>query len=259
MRLKAAELPDRLIRPMDLPSPVKGQTFDEYAGLQGENYSLGLKYEWEQMGGIKLPGLRRVGIVTGAPFKLAGGWLYEFPLSLNKMHLFYPELKGKMASLRKMARISFYDLYDIPAFMLLTVIESMKKSGSSFLGVRQDSRLYYMNLRTLLMSYFDCYGYWHPGTKDVTLPGFLDIEWLMQDSRIIEYNCARLKQIVLLQAFYWLKNYALAYCFQKEGVPWDDELDPEICSQINDWYDFNQIGYYLEEAVLVPRRKLALV
>lgn len=259
MRLNAAALPDRLIRPTDLPSPGKGQSFDEYAGLQGENYSLGLKYEWEQMGGFKLPGLRRVGIVTGAPFKLAGGWLYEFPLSLNKMHLFYPELKGKMASLRKMARINFYDLYDIPAFMLLTAIESMKKSGASFGGVRQGSRLYCSNLRTLLMSYFDCYRYWHPGMKNVTLPGCLDVHWLVQDSHVIEYNCARLKQIVLLQAFYWLKNYAVAYSFQKEGVPWDDQLKSEIISQINDWYDFSQTGYYLEEAVLVPRRKLALV
>jgi len=211
------------------------------------------------MDGIKLPELRRVGIVTDGPLKLLSRWYYEFPLSLNKMQLFYPDQKGKMASLQKLARINFHDLYDIPAFMLLTVIESLEKYRVYFKDVRQVCRQYYKNLHTLLMRYFGCHRYWHPSTKDVTLPGFLDIHWLKQDSRIIEFHCVKLKQIILMQAYYWLSNFAVAYFFQKEGIPWDDELSPAISNQIKEWYDLERKGVFLEQAVLVPRRRLTLI
>lgn len=247
-------------QPNNLPSPNIGERFDDYARRNwGSKYCLDLKYQWYQMEGIELPGLRRVGIVTDEPMKLPSGLHYEFPLSLHKMRLFLPEHKGKMSSFQKLARMYFHDLYDIPAFMLLTLIESVKKHNIDFKVTQHKCGEYYMNLHTLLLQYFNCHGYWHFNAKNVTLPGYLDIHFKKIDSSIIESHCFRLKQIVLMQSYYWLKNFAVAYCFQEEGIPWDNDLNHEITLQIKEWYDLDYRGYFLNQSVLIPRRKFVLL
>lgn len=117
MRHKTNLLED-LIQLDNLPWPNRGETFDEYTRHRGSKYGLNLKCEWYQMEGVELPVLRRIGIVTDEPLKLPSGLYHEFPFSLHEMRLFLPEHKGKMASLQKLAKINFHDLYDMPAFII---------------------------------------------------------------------------------------------------------------------------------------------
>ncbi|MFZ5650659.1 MAG: hypothetical protein ACOY4I_07385 [Bacillota bacterium] len=253
-------LQEAIIQPNNLPLPNRGERFDNYARRhRGSKYCLNLKYEWYQMEGVELPELRRIGIVTDEPIKLPSGLHYELPLSLHEMRLILPEHKGKMASFKKLARTNFHDLYDIPAFMLLTVIESMEKYNINFGAPRHKCREYYKNLHTLLLQYFNCYGCWHPSTKNVTLPGYLDIHLTKMDSSIIELQCFRLKQIILMQSYYWLNSFAVSYFFQEEGIPWDNELNSEIILQIKEWYDIDHRGYSLNKLILIPRRKFVLL